>query len=177
MEITIKATPDVCNSETGLINVSALTGGKADSRTDSKHEVTEGSMLMSPGGTPKDKRAFKNSRWRFLMLFFACCFLIGSYFCYDNPGVIETPIEELFNISSTQFSFLYGVYSYPNTVLPIFGGIFLDTIGIRIGVILFSTFLTLGQIVFCIGGYKTEFWLMLVGRTIFGLGGESLSVT
>lgn len=65
------------------------------------------------------------------MLFFACSFLMGSYFCYDNPGSIETTLEDDMKISTTQYSLLYSVYSYPNTVLPIFGGIFLDMIGLR----------------------------------------------
>jgi hypothetical protein len=56
---------------------------------------------------------------------------MGSYFCYDNPGPIEKTLEKDLNISTTQYSLLYSVYSYPNTVLPIFGGIFLDMIGLR----------------------------------------------
>jgi len=24
----------------------------------------------------------------------ACCFLLGSYYCYDNPGVIESQLED-----------------------------------------------------------------------------------
>ena len=35
------------------------------------------------------------------------------------------------DISQTQWGLLYTVYSYPNIVLPIFGGIFLDMIGLR----------------------------------------------
>lgn len=33
-------------------------------------------------------KTFRETNWRWLMLFFACCFLFGSYFCYDNPGPI-----------------------------------------------------------------------------------------
>jgi MFS family permease len=87
------------------------------------------------------------------MLFFGCCFLLGSYFCYDNPGVIEDTLEKDLNISPTQFSLLYSVYSYPNTVLPIFGGIFLDMVGMRLGILLFSGVLTAGQALFTLGGY------------------------
>ena len=32
----------------------------------------------------------KKTNMRWCMLFMACCFLLGSYFCYDNPGPIET---------------------------------------------------------------------------------------
>ncbi len=78
------------------------------------------------------------------MLFFGCCFLLGSYFCYDNPGVIEDTIEKDLKIDPATFSLLYSVYSYPNTVLPIFGGIFLDMIGLRLGILIFSGVLTAG---------------------------------
>lgn len=36
--------------------------------------------------------------------------------------------------------------------------------------------LTIGQFVFALGGLQNKFWLMLVGRAIFGLGGECMSV-
>ena len=78
------------------------------------------------------------------MLFFGCCFLLGSYFCYDNPGPIENTMEKDLDISNAKFNLLYSVYSYPNTVLPIFGGIFLDIIGLRLGILVFSGILTLG---------------------------------
>ena len=110
------------------------------------------------------------------MLLMACCFLLGSYFCYDNPGPLETQLEHQFNMSSTEFSLLYTVYSIPNMVLPIFGGIFLDSIGIRAGIILFTSILTLGQFVFMIGGYQGDYKMMLAGRVIFGMGGECMSV-
>ena len=109
------------------------------------------------------------------MLFFGCCFLLGSYFCYDNPGPIEETLEKDLDISTVQFNLLYSVYSYPNTVLPIFGGIFLDMIGMRLGIIVFTTVLTLGQAIFTLGGYRKSLGIMIAGRVVFGLGGESLS--
>jgi hypothetical protein len=49
----------------------------------------------------------------------------------------------------------------------------------RISIIVFQTFLTLGQGVLTIGGFvngETGFFIALIGRVIFGLGGESLNV-
>lgn len=83
----------------------------------------------------------------------SCCFMLGNYFCYDNPGPLETQLEDQLHIDSTQYSMLYTVYSMPNMVLPIFGGVFLDRIGIRSGLLLFTFILTLGQLVFMVGGY------------------------
>jgi len=61
-------------------------------------------------------------------------------------------------------------------VLPLFGGILIDKIGIRLGLILFTVVLTIGQLVFTIGGYQESYWIMMLGRFIFGLGGESMTV-
>ena len=36
--------------------------------------------------------------------------------------------------------------------------------------------LTIGQLVFAIGGYKESYAIMMLGRFIFGLGGESMTV-
>ena len=110
------------------------------------------------------------------MLLMACCFLLGSYYCYDNPAVIETQLETQFDITPTQWSLLYTVYSIPNMVLPFFGGVMLDAIGMRFGLLLFTSVLTVGQFIFALGGQKQKFWLMLLGRVVFGLGGESMSV-
>lgn len=106
----------------------------------------------------------------------ACNFLLGSYFCYDNPGPLETQLEKQFHLDSTHFSLLYTVYSIPNMVLPILGGVFLDRIGMRQGLILFTSILTVGQLVFTMGGYQSNFDMMIAGRVIFGIGGESMCV-
>ena len=59
---------------------------------------SEGQNSMVNEGT---KKTFKQSLWRFVMLFFACCYLMGSYFCYDNPGPIEKTLEKDLDISTT----------------------------------------------------------------------------
>lgn len=80
---------------------------------------------------------------------------------------------------------LYSVYSYPNVILPLFGGVLIDKIGINFSIILFSILLVIGQGVFAISGFVGEsnngvgnqaFIIAIVGRVIFGLGGESLNV-
>jgi MFS family permease len=71
---------------------------------------------------------------------------------------------------------MYTVYSIPNVALPLFGGMFLDKIGIRVGLMLFTVTVLAGQCVFMMGGYAANYPLMLVGRVVFGMGGESMTV-
>lgn len=49
-----------------------------------------------------------------------------------------------FDVDTKGALMLYTVYSIPNMVLPIFGGVFLDKIGMRPGLLLFTSILTLG---------------------------------
>jgi MFS family permease len=79
-------------------------------------------------------------------------------------------------MDSTHFSLLYTVYSIPNMILPLLGGILLDSIGVRMGLIFFCAVLTLGQFLFMLGGYALSYDEMIAGRVVFGMGGESMQV-
>lgn len=65
------------------------------------------------------------------MLVCSSIFMTGNYYCFDIPGAIRQKITDTSDLSDTEVSLLYTVYSYPNIVLPIFGGLFLDKIGKR----------------------------------------------
>ena len=53
----------------------------------------------------------------------------------------------MFRLDVTQYATLYAVYSYPNIVLSIFGGYLIDRVfGIRLGTIIFSSFVCVGQV-------------------------------
>lgn len=116
----------------------------------------------------------KKMRW--FMLILCCLFVVSNYFCYDNPASIEKKLEQQLDIKPSEYGLLYTVYAIPNCILPLFGGILLDNIGIKNGLVLFTLILTFGQGIFMIGGYQNSFRLMLVGRAVFGIGCESMYV-
>ena len=124
----------------------------------------------------KPSETLKKSWVRWLLLGMACFYMLGNNFCYDNPGPLETQLEHQFGIGSARYAMLYTIYSLPNMVLPVLGGMLLDYMGIRIGLILFCAILTLGQALFTAGGQMGNYDLMLAGRGVFGAGGESMAV-
>ena len=69
------------------------------------------------------------------------------------------------------------VYSAPNIVLPMCAGFLIDKIGVRYGIIIFTGMIVVGELIFTIGVQINEFSLSLVGRCIFGIGGECINVT
>uniref|UniRef100_A0A3B3BX02 Lysosomal dipeptide transporter MFSD1 n=1 Tax=Oryzias melastigma TaxID=30732 RepID=A0A3B3BX02_ORYME len=114
---------------------------------------------------------------RVVVLTFMCFLGFGSYFCYDNPAALQTQVIQDLNLNTAKFMQLYAWYSWPNVVLCFFGGFLLDRVfGIRLGTIIFSLFVCVGQVIFAAGAWLDLFWLMEVGRFVFGIGGESLAV-
>ncbi|XP_062988115.1 major facilitator superfamily domain-containing protein 1 isoform X1 [Elgaria multicarinata webbii] len=114
---------------------------------------------------------------RVLVLALMCFLGFGSYFCYDNPAALQTQVQRDMKVDTYHFMLLYAWYSWPNVVLCFFGGFLIDRVfGIRWGTIIFSCFVCVGQVIFAVGAICNAFWLMEVGRFVFGIGGESLAV-
>ena len=73
--------------------------------------------------------------------------IIGSYFCYDNPAALQDTMKRDLKINTSQFMGFYAWYSWPNVILCFFGGFLIDRVfGIRWGAIIFSLFVTAGQV-------------------------------
>ncbi|KAI2656612.1 Major facilitator superfamily domain-containing protein 1 [Labeo rohita] len=114
---------------------------------------------------------------RIVVLVFMCFLGFGSYFCYDNPAALQTQVIQDMGLNTASFMQLYAWYSWPNVFLCFLGGFLLDRVfGIRLGTIIFSSFVLVGQIIFAAGALANHFWLMNLGRFVFGIGGESLAV-
>ncbi|RMC01909.1 hypothetical protein DUI87_21070 [Hirundo rustica rustica] len=135
------------------------------------------------GGSPGPPRSLpaacdpRRLPHRLLVLALMCFLGFGSYFCYDNPAALQTQVQRDMKVNTAQFMALYAWYSWPNVVLCFFGGFLIDRVfGIRLGTVIFSIFVCVGQVVFALGAFFNTFWLMEVGRFIFGIGGESLAV-
>lgn len=91
--------------------------------------------------------SFRMTKYRYIFLLFACLLRFGRNFSYDNPQALQSKLtdkEGPFGLSNVDYNLLYGVYSFPNIVLPLCGGFIVDKLGGRICIILFSFFLILG---------------------------------
>uniref|UniRef100_A0A8C8AEA3 Lysosomal dipeptide transporter MFSD1 n=1 Tax=Otus sunia TaxID=257818 RepID=A0A8C8AEA3_9STRI len=84
---------------------------------------------------------------RLLVLTLMCFLGFGSCFCYDNPAALQTQVQR---VSSC--------------------------LGRELGTVIFSIFVCVGQVIFALGALLNTFWLMDMGRFVFGIGGESLAV-
>ncbi|KOC71151.1 Major facilitator superfamily domain-containing protein 1 [Habropoda laboriosa] len=146
----------------------------------------EGGILESPDTTldgSDDEIALqgfcspKKLPHRCLGLALMCLLGIGSFFCFDSPGALQDNFKVDLHMSTSQFVLLYSIYSWPNVILCFVGGFLLDSVfGIRLGTVVYMALTLVGQIIFATGAMVNTFWVMMLGRFIFGIGSESLAV-
>lgn len=73
------------------------------------------------------------------------------------------------NMTTSEFTTLYAVYSWPNVILCVFGGFLLDSVfGVRWGTIIYLSVALSGQLLFAFGTFVNKFWLMVLGRFVYG---------
>lgn len=142
-------------------------------------EHWNGSLLSILPQTPINGAArFRKTRW--LVLALSCFLLFGNYYAYDNPASLNTFLQPHLGVSYDEWQLIlgsmYAVYSLPNTFLPLFGGSLLDHYDPRFVLLLFSSCVLSGQMLFALGTSARSSTLMLVGRAFFGIGGESCGV-
>lgn len=105
-----------------------------------------------------------------------------SYYCLDNPSALHDALKHHFSKDFSEkrfehyFSLMYSVYALPNIVLPFFGGLLIDRFGYRWMNMVFGLFLVLGHSIFAAGIQSQDMTVVLVGRTVFGFGGECIIV-
>lgn len=94
------------------------------------------------------KRPHLTARWKILVLL--CLGLIGSYYCYDIPTAINVVMGPYYTPRMGQkrynllYNALYSVYSWPNVILPLFGGYFSDLFGVRLTTVIFAALILVG---------------------------------
>ena len=121
------------------------------------------------------------TRLRWLILLLSCGIMFGNYYAYDNPAALNRPLQSWMQLGDQGkfnywLSLCYSIYSFPNIILPLLAGTWMESYGLRKSLIVLSVLVCLGQAFFAQGITQRSFHLTLIGRFLFGLGGECLAV-
>ena len=126
--------------------------------------------------TPRQKSPL---RWLILML--CCISTFGDYYCFDNPGAVHDHLESQFDFLGQNFEYyynlLYSIYSIVNIFIPLIGGNLIKIYGNKNMFLVFAIIIVLGQLIVYLGCKNNSIYTMLIGRVIFGLGGDNLNVS
>ena len=102
---------------------------------------------------------------------------MGSIYCFYLPNTLESNIKTYFNIDKSKYQLLFSVYEFPNLIVPFIGGMIVDRTGVRISMIIVICIMICGQVLIISSVCSAHFWLMIMGRLIFGLGAEILHLS
>jgi len=125
-------------------------------------------MNETPSLKPQPPTAL---RWTALVLVSLAMF--GNYYIYDSISPLADVLKVQLGFSDSEIGLLNGIYSFPNILMVLIGGIIIDKIGTRKSVFLFTVIIMIGALVTALKG---SIYVMAAGRLIFGLGAESMIV-
>ena len=158
---------------------------------------------MSDTITPIDgtARPLPPPEYRWLVLIVISLAMFGNYYVYDCVGPLA-PLLSKQGFSDSNIGLLQAIYSFPNIVMVLIGGLIIDRIGTKKATLLFGVICFVGAAVtawpqtpalaplgigvnallrvfgwvFGVTSVPTVVGVMAAGRLLFGLGAESLIV-
>jgi MFS family permease len=97
----------------------------------------------------------------------------GNYYIYDSINALERIFIDHLGFSATQFGWLNSSYSVAAVATLLFGGIIIDRIGTKKALLAFAVICLVGAGITAARGNAL---VMITGRTVLGLGAESMIV-
>jgi len=123
---------------------------------------------MSDHARPEPSRLY---RWGVLL--FISLAMGGNYYIYDSINPLERIFIDKLGYSATGFGWLNASYSVAAVATLLIGGIIIDRIGTKKAITFFAVLCLLGAALTAAQG---QLWVMIAGRTVLGLGAESMIV-
>jgi MFS family permease len=111
--------------------------------------------------------------WRWSVLVAISVAMFGNYYVYDSIAPVADSLQKLLGYTDTQIGTLNAIYSLPNIVVVLIGGVIVDRFGTRLSTLIFAIICSVGALVTAM---SPSFPVMAAGRLIFGLGAESMIV-
>lgn len=108
--------------------------------------------------------------YRWQVLIFVSLAMAGNYYIYDSINPLERIFSEQLGFTASMFGWLNASYSLAALATLLLGGILIDRVGIKKSLMLFSALCLLGAILTALRG---NFYMMIAGRSMLGLGAES----
>jgi len=112
-------------------------------------------------------------RYRWAVLVMISLAMFGNYYIYDSISPLADVLKAQLGFSDANIGLLNAIYSIPNVIMVLIGGLIIDRIGTRKSTFLFAVLCLVGSAVTVMSGHVAT---MAAGRLVFGLGAESLIV-
>ncbi len=127
-----------------------------------------------PASPEMEVRPAPPTSLRWIVLVVISLAMFGNYYAYDAISPVADLLRDQLGFSDRQIGLLNAIYSFPNILMVLVGGIIIDRIGVRKATLLFGALCFLGT---TITAATSSFPVMATGRLVFGIGAESLIVS
>ena len=117
---------------------------------------------------PEPSRAY---RWTVLV--FVSMAMGSCHYIYDCINPLERIFVDKIGFSATEFGWLNSAYSVSAILTLLIGGMVIDRIGTKKALTVFAVICLAGAVLTAVRGQPG---MMIAGRTVLGLGGESMIV-
>jgi len=111
--------------------------------------------------------------YRWIVLFVISLPMLGNYYIYDSINPLADIFVKQLHFSDENIGWLNSSYSVAAVLTLLLGGIIIDRLGAKKSIALFSFLCLAGAVLTALEG---SFGPMVAGRTVLGLGAESLIV-
>ena len=111
--------------------------------------------------------------YRWTVLVFVSLAMGSCHYIYDSINPLQRVFMEKLSFSATQFGWLNSAYSVSAILTLLLGGMIIDRLGTKKALTAFATLCLLGAALTAARGRPG---VMIAGRTVLGLGGESMIV-
>jgi MFS family permease len=122
---------------------------------------------------PALERPVPPPAFRWLVLVVISLAMFGNYYVYDAISPLADVLQKQLGFTDANLGLLQGIYSVPNIIMVLLGGILIDRIGVKRATFIFGVLCFLGSLITAL---SPKLWVMASGRLVFGLGAESLIV-
>lgn len=117
---------------------------------------------------PEPSRTY---RWAVLLAMSLAVY--GSYYAFDCIGPLAPLLSRQLHFSDSNIGLLQAIFSFPNIVMVLIGGIIIDRIGAKKAVFLFGSTTFVGLVITSLTPHLA---VMACGRLVVGVGAESLAI-
>ncbi len=126
--------------------------------------------MASAASTPRPEPP----KWyRWTVLLFISLAMFGNYYLYDSLAPVADLLKGQLKFTETQYGWLAGAYSWAAVGFLIFGGLMVDRLGTKKSTMIFAMLCAIAGFLMVV---TTEYWVMVGGRALLGIGAEPLIV-
>lgn len=115
-----------------------------------------------------------STSYRWMVLVFISLAQGGNYYIYDSINPLEDIFKQQLGFTGTMFGSLNTSYSVAAVLTLLIGGLVIDRFGTKKALAFFGGLCLLGA---ALTAWRGNFPTMVLGRTVLGLGAESMIVT